>query len=376
MSLPVVILATADFDSAVWTNKQHLASRLAADREVVYIESFGLRRPTLSRADLGRVLRRTLSSSGATTRPAAAMSEHRPQIISPIVVPLHGSGAVRRMNHCLVRRTIRPKLPPHYVLWSFSPLTYGLEAAAHAFVYHSVDLIHHQPHMPARSILTAESRAVRRADAVIASSTGVRDHLTGLGASEVRLWENVADTELFAAPAPHRRPRAIFAGHLTPTKIDVAALRSVVDAGVELIICGPLPADGTHLPTDVRALLAHPRTQYRGNRSPRELAEIFAECEVGLIPYLKNRYTDGVFPMKVYEYLASGLAVVSTPLPSLSSVPSTIVERSSPASFGQAVAQAVIEFDEKTASARRDYAASRSWESRTRQARALLEDLQ
>ena len=38
---------------------------------------------------------------------------------------------------------------------------------------------------------------------------------------------------------------------------------------------------------------------------------------MGLIPYCVSPYTQGVDPLKVYEYLAAGLAVVATPLPSL-----------------------------------------------------------
>ncbi|MFD1720840.1 glycosyltransferase [Amnibacterium endophyticum] len=372
-STPVVILSTADFDSTVWTNKQHLATRLAEHREVTYVESFGLRRPTLTRADAGRIARRLLQSQETPTE--RRQVEHRPEVVSPVVVPFHGSHIIRRLNRQLVDRLVVPRLPREYILWSFSPLTYGLEDGANSFVYHSVDLIHHQPHMPSRSIVTAERRAVRRADVVIASSTGVRNHLLEIGAPAVRLWENVADTRLFAAPQPRRRPRAVFAGHLTPTKIDIAALRSVVDAEVDLVVCGPLPEDGTSLPDDIRALLEHPRTEYLGNLPPERLAEVFSECVVGLIPYLTNPYTSGVFPLKVYEYLAAGLSIVTTPLGSLDGTDPALLVRSGSVGFGAAAASAIEEFEEAEAMERRALAASHSWESRTEQALAVLNDL-
>lgn len=374
--VPVVVLSTADFRSAVWTNKQHLAVRLAASREVVYIESFGLRRPTFSKADLARILRRLSAPRTLAAQPMQASEvQGGPRVVSPVVVPLHGARWVRRLNAWLVDRFVRPRLPEDYVLWSFSPLTYGLERNARAFVYHSVDLIHHQPDFPRRTIVTAERRCVRRADAVIASSIGVRDHLRSLGASEVRLWENVADTMLFSAPPPRRTARAVFAGHLTTTKIDITLLQEVVDQGTELIVCGPLPADGTLLPPEVEALLAHPRVDYRGNRTPAELADIFAECEVGLIPYALNPYTQGVFPLKVYEYLASGLAVVSTPLPSLADVPESMVMRASGADFGGAVSESIASFTQEGATIRRRFAAGHSWESRATEAERLLTEL-
>ena len=38
---------------------------------------------------------------------------------------------------------------------------------------------------------------------------------------------------------------------------------------------------------------------------------------VGLLPCVLNQYTRAMFPMKFFEYLAAGLPVVSTRLPSL-----------------------------------------------------------
>ena len=35
-------------------------------------------------------------------------------------------------------------------------------------------------------------------------------------------------------------------------------------------------------------------------------------ADAALIPYALNELTDGIFPMKVYEYLAAGLPVVAT----------------------------------------------------------------
>ena len=39
--------------------------------------------------------------------------------------------------------------------------------------------------------------------------------------------------------------------------------------------------------------------------------------DVGLLPCMLNQYTRAMFPMKFFEYLAAGLPVVSTNLPSL-----------------------------------------------------------
>ena len=51
---------------------------------------------------------------------------------------------------------------------------------------------------------------------------------------------------------------------------------------------------------------------YVGHVSKDQLSEFMAGASIGLIPYLTNRWTWGVFPTKLFEYLAAGLKVYST----------------------------------------------------------------
>jgi teichuronic acid biosynthesis glycosyltransferase TuaH len=373
----VVILSTADYHASVWTNKQHLASRLAASRDVYYIESFGLRRPRLTLSDVSRIARRLLPGSRRAGQPATAPVPPRLRIISPVVLPVLAWSPARWANGLLVKRRVASKLPGEgYVLWSFSPLAYGLEKDASAVVYHSVDLIHEQPHMPRAAILQAEAEMLKRADAVVASSAGVERHLRDRGAADVRLWENVADLDLFQYDREGRLPRAIFAGNISPAKVDLPLLAAVVDRGVPLAIAGPIGIDGTDDP-DLKALLRDPRVDYLGNLAPQELAREINRSTVGLIPYLLNEYTSGVFPMKVYEYLGAGLAVVSTALPSLTQrVPQGAAIARTPAEFADAASTAVTSFTEDEARARSTSVSRHSWRVRTRQAEQLLGELE
>ena len=96
--LDITLLATADWDHPFWTNKQHVAVSLAAlGHRVLYVDSLGLRPPTLGQRDRGRLWRR-LRLAFPRPRPV------RPGIwvISPLQLPLRGrrvppgrAGAVR-----------------------------------------------------------------------------------------------------------------------------------------------------------------------------------------------------------------------------------------------------------------------------------------
>lgn len=65
---------------------------------------------------------------------------------------------------------------------------------------------------------------------------------------------------------------------------------------------------------------AEPNIHLLGHRDHRDLPAALRGADVGLIPYAINELTSSIFPMKVYEYLAAGLPVIATPLPSLAGV--------------------------------------------------------
>jgi teichuronic acid biosynthesis glycosyltransferase TuaH len=375
----VVILSTADFHSDVWTNKQHLAVGLAElGVEVVYVESLGLRRPTISLSDARRAVRKLRRKPATREQPRSGRSQPEGlKIVTPRVVPFHASRLVRALNRRLIERYVSPRLRSDTpaLLWTFSPITYGLQEHCIATVYHSVDLLHSVPGVPSRTVLDSERKLLGQADRVVASSTGVRNHLASVNDREVLLWENVAHVTRFRPNGETRIDRAIFAGNLTPTKVDIPLLLAIADSGMSLALAGPTAIDGTVGGNMLQQLLEHKNVEYLGNLSLDELAVEVKTSTVGLIPYLINDYTDGVFPMKVYEYLAAGLDVVATQIPSLNNSRERgvrVVERED---FVDTVKSATDAFSENEARQRSDAAQEHSWENRARAAYLLISEL-
>jgi glycosyltransferase involved in cell wall biosynthesis len=376
--LPVVILSTADIDAPIWTNKQHIATRLVAEREVHYIESLGLRAPTFSLKDLRRIVARIKAIPGKK-RASTAINASGPRRAGvdalhrhvPMVVPFHAFSLVRAFNRWMIRRSLLPRLPERYALWSFSPITYGLEHRAAMVVYHSVDLLHMIDGIPREALLQAERQLIARADALVASSTGVAEHLRSQNAQPL-VWENVADIELFqslSAPPARRERRAIFVGNLTPGKINFAILEGIIRKGVRLALAGPFSIDGTKRDPALSRLLASPLVTYLGTLNQQEMAAEIGKSWIGIIPYHLNQYTTGVFPMKVYEYLAAGLPVVATELPSLSGRAIPGVSLATPDVFADQVARAC---EGAYAPPPGDFS-SNSWDARLTQIRTLLD---
>ncbi len=378
----VVCAATADWDAPLWTNKQHLMSRLAArGTYVLYMDSPGHRAPTLSGQDAGRMWRRARA-----WRPHARLVADHVLRDSPLVIPLHRHAAIRSANAALLTARLRRNRAhlgiDRAVLWAYTPSAIRLHDPTwhSALVYHCVDDLSAYPGISARSIAEDEAELIRRADVCLASSRPLFDRLMSMAARAVEYWPNPAATEAYSsARRPNRhgeRPVIGFIGAIQEHKVDTGLITQCALALPECWIdmVGPLglglgssAIDPGDFPSNVRFTGAVPK---------EALPKIVASFDVGIIPYRLNDYTRHVFPMKVFEYLAAGLPVVSTPLPSLVGEVEHIDYASSAAQFVDAIRSGIdSRADERASDRRADYAADHSWERRADTALSLLQKL-
>ncbi|HEY3434133.1 MAG TPA: hypothetical protein VGK41_00630, partial [Solirubrobacterales bacterium] len=98
----IVCIGSADWATELPINQHQLMGRLAADNNVLFVESLGLRRPQLAGRDLSRLWRR-LKRGLRGARPAPEGLH----VLSPLVLPLHSRAAVRKLNRWLLRRQVK-----------------------------------------------------------------------------------------------------------------------------------------------------------------------------------------------------------------------------------------------------------------------------
>jgi glycosyltransferase involved in cell wall biosynthesis len=60
-----------------------------------------------------------------------------------------------------------------------------------------------------------------------------------------------------------------------------------------------------------------PNVHFLGARSRESLPAYLSGLDVCTIPYICNKMSESIFPLKLFEYLAAGRQVVSTALPEL-----------------------------------------------------------
>jgi len=156
------------------------------------------------------------------------------------------------------------------------------------------------------------------------------------------------------------RPRIGYVGLLSHF-LDFETLEAVRRARGTgtLVLIGPgSPATEAQ----VRELGAREGVAVLGPRSYAQLPAYMQALDVGLIPFRANDpYVQGINPNKVYQYLAAGLPVVSTPLLDLAPRPPHLVFAGDPAATVEAV-RAVMEVPADR-EARRALARPYDWDS-------------
>jgi glycosyltransferase involved in cell wall biosynthesis len=379
----IVCLGFGEWDADLWTNQQHLMSRLARRNRVLFLESLGLRQPRLAGRDLRRMARRV---ERAAAGPRAVDGLH---VLSPLVIPIHGRPRIRTLNARLLQAQVSRAAHSlgfeQPLLWSYVPQADWLVETLQpsAIVYHCVDDIAAQKGVAAAAFREAEAHFAARADLVLASAPALAERMRTLN-ERVSYAPNVADTDRFAtalevgptdpAIAALPGPRIVFTGAVVATKLDLELLEGVARArpNWSIALVGPVGA-GDPL-TDISALERLPNVHLLGARPYLQLPEVLRGADVALVPYAINDLTRSVFPMKVYEYLAAGLPVVTTPLPALAETTGVIVADDAPATVA-AVERALTEDNRAARRARSAAVRENSWDARLEEIDAYLSSL-
>jgi glycosyltransferase involved in cell wall biosynthesis len=299
------------------TSKHQIMRVLARGNTILWINSIGLRRPTLGKRDMSRMAAKLRSFS----RGAERVGE-RFYVFTPIVIPFHHSRFARAVNAALLDLSIRwyrAKLKMRdAICWSYMPnVDYIIKRMKPSFViYHCVDEWSKFSFIDDK-ILEKEEALCRMADLVIASARTLYESRLPWNPHTHYLPHGV-DYDYFhsspeAATPPDLesvpKPIAGFFG-LIHEWIDLDLLDSAIRRlpGVSFVFIGECSVD-------VSKLASLPNAYFLGQKPYRELVSYARRFDIGLVPFKINELTVNVNPIKLKEYLALGIPVVSVDLP-------------------------------------------------------------
>ena len=385
----IVLVSTAEWHHPFWTNKQHTALALARQGcRILYIDSLGLRKPSVNHRDLLRIVRRLLRGLRLPEQVHEGI-----WVCSPIVIPAARRGFIQQCNKLILK--VYLYICKAYLgfnepmLWTYNPLTLRLINSRNysKLVYHCVDEISAQPGMDSPQIMAWERLLCEKADMVFVTSKNLLTVRIKFNSSTY-YFPNVVDLSYFSSvverasispPSSLARipgPRLLFVGAISSYKVDFNLLRSLALLRPQwsIVLIGAIGEGDPK--TDICLLADLPNVYFLGPKAYSDLPAYMACCDVGLLPCLVNQYTANMFPMKFFEYLASGLPVVSTVLPSLSEYCSFYDECKTALDFVDAIERVLTgktSFDTQPV---RELLASHTYESRTAKMLKMIDELQ
>jgi glycosyltransferase involved in cell wall biosynthesis len=314
-----IICFANDWDSDP-LSKKHVMTRLARHNRVLWVNSLGVRNPTVSARDARRVWEKLRGFLRGCRQ-----VEDNLWVFTPVVIPFHGSAFARSINRRLLafmlRRVCRRLGFERPITWSFVPSSSGVvgRLGEQMVLYQCVDEYSEFRGADKVAILRMERELVERSDLVIVSSEPLLDakrrfnpatHLVTHGV-EVDHFRRACDPGTAVPEALQRLPRPVigFFGLLADW-VDLELIRrlAIERPAWSIVMIGKID-------TDVSALRPLPNVHLLG---PQPYATLPAYCkgfDVALVPFVVNELTLAANPLKMREYLAAGLPVISTDLP-------------------------------------------------------------
>ncbi|MGC4113834.1 MAG: glycosyltransferase [Myxococcales bacterium] len=321
-------------------SKTHLMRLLARDNRILWVNSLGNRAPGATAHDARRMVRKAWKA-------LSGVREVEPNlfVLSPLAVPVFGSESVAAVNRVAlklqVRRAMRSLRFLHPVVWAFLPAAQWVARSLEPdlLVYHCVDEFSAFSDAPGQAIAQLEAKLAREADLVIVSAQRLYESKRALDERTVLVRHGVdhrhfaraldRDTPLPEEVAGLPRPVLGFFG-LVADWVDVELLEAVAKdhpAG-SLVIVGRVRCD-------VSRLRRLPNVHLLGPKPYATLPGYAKAFDVALLPFRVNELTLNANPLKVREYLAAGLPVVSTAIPEVEQLGQCLVAHDTPEFLAQ-----------------------------------------
>ncbi|HYH95237.1 spore coat polysaccharide biosynthesis glycosyltransferase ExoP [Hyalangium sp.] len=308
-------------------SKVHIMRILSRDNRVLWVNSIGNRAPKANAHDLQRIWRKL-----STFTEGIREVEPNLFVLAPLAIPFYGSEAVRATNRELLRLQVRRAMRKlHFqrpISWSFLPASAPVSGTLgeEFVVYHCVDEFSAFSDTNGRHIAELEERLLRKANLVITSAERLRENKAKVNPNTVLVRHGV-DFQHFvkacdpATPIPEdiaKLPGPIigFFG-LMADWVDQEALIATAKAHPEgsVVVIGKVAPD-----CDVSELKKVPNIHFLGRQPYTSLPGYCRAFDVALMPFKVNELTLNANPLKVREYLAAGLPVVSTDIPEVRKV--------------------------------------------------------
>lgn len=360
---------------------QHLGKVFAKENTLIWIGSLGLRKPSLRWNDVKRVWEKGKRIFRQRTSPGANI-EHRVIQVHPFILPFHNISLFYAFNMFLLRRSIRRTLRKgNYhdpVVFTSSPIVGPLigtlgERSSHYLCLDDFTLFDGA----FENLGTLEQELIAKTDSCFAIS------------------EKLLTTRKTSSRHNYFLPQGVDTVHFSPSKKRIAKTMEKISkpiigffgllttwVNIELIIGAArrypeyqfVILGRTHV--DISPLNAVRNIHYIGEVPFADLPSYARAFDVGIIPFIINDLTIACNPLKLLEYLALGIPVVSTNMPEVAKFIPHVFIADNDEEFIDSIRSAVNDISDENNAIRRAVAETLSWESIAEQISSIVNDVE
>lgn len=380
--LNIICFAGNLYDQKPWTNRQHIMVRLAEMGYcVVYVEP-----PKSIFRQLVKLIFHIKSEQKVFKWFKRILKlekrEENLYLFSLIEITSMKYRSLRKLNYLLychfLKRKLRRMGMENSILWIYTPDAVVLAGrlGEKLLCYDCVDNYASQPWYQKnfKDIDKDELELLKKADLVFTSSKNLYKDKRKYN-SQTYLVYNVGDYNHFIkATYPETKipedikqiPKPIvgFIGAIDDYKLDIELLSYLARrrADWSIVLIGPGGVGGKEI--DVSVLKSYKNIYFLEKRKYEILPNYIKGFDICIIPYKSNEYTESCFPLKFFEYLATGKPVVVSGLPELERFTPLIKVAKDKEEFSSSVQEVLKTDSEKDKQRRIEIAKKNTWDEK------------
>ena len=310
-----------------WTgdplSKTHLMRVLSKDNRILWINSLANRMPTASSKDFSRIVKKLKSFS-------EPVREVEPNIfvLNPLAFPAYGNEAVRKFNEKFLLRQVKKamrnldfKSPINMVFNPAAGLLAG-KIGETELIYYCVDE-YTAFTGAAKGLREIEEDLFRKADLVIVSAEKLFESKKDFNENtfvirhgvDFKHFRKALDEETKIPDEIKDLPKPIIGFHgLLADWVDFELIKKTAEhfKNGSVVLIGKITVDAER---KIKILDGVKNIHFLGRKPYAELPNFCKAFDVALNPFEISELTLAANPLKVREYLAAGVEVVSTDIP-------------------------------------------------------------
>lgn len=353
---------------------QHLFQHVLNDHRVLWVNTIGMRQPSLTLSDLKKALLKVSKMFSRKNTQANKALVDNLHVIQPFMLPFINWKFIRLLNSYWVVNKVRKRLAELQMHSSIMVITapnacdYIGKCAESRVVYYCVDDFSEWPGLEKNLVLAMEEQLLEKADVFIATSQALCEKMTN-SKKDVTLLTHGVDVKFFTELpiSEHRlladipQPRVGYFG-LFDERSDQQLLQQVAQGlpNVSFVITGSVI-------TDISILEKLPNVYFTGSVDYSELPAIAKGFNVCMLPYQLNDLTHAIQPLKIKEYLATGRPVIATPMREVLNLDAHVAIASSAEEWAAVIQQQIGKDVNAAAASRAAFIAGESWQVKAKQ---------